>query len=86
MVRIGSIEPLAGFRVRLKLTDGAVAERDLEPHLNGRVFQTIRADRSEFVRVRVEAGALVWPNGADLCADMVIHGGLPPRSAIVPGR
>jgi hypothetical protein len=28
--------------------------------------------------MRVEAGTLVWPNGADLCSDVLIWGGLPP--------
>jgi len=26
----------------------------------------------------------VWPNGADLCPDVLIWGGLPPKSSAVP--
>ena len=32
----------------------------------------------EFREMRVEGGTLVWPNGANLCPDAVIWGGLPP--------
>jgi len=33
------------------------------------------------MELRVEGGALVWPNGADLCPDVLIWGGLPPTDA-----
>jgi hypothetical protein len=31
--------------------------------------------------MRVEGGTLVWPAGADLCAGVLIWGGLPPADA-----
>jgi hypothetical protein len=64
--------------VRLTLTDGAEIERDLSPLLVGPVFNEIRENPTQFREVRVEAGTLVWPDGADLCPDTVIWGGLPP--------
>jgi len=66
----------AGRRVRL--TDGTTVERDLSALLVGPMFQEIRENPARFREVRVEAGTLVWPNGADLCPDAVIWGGLPP--------
>jgi len=33
------------------------------------------------MELRVEGGALVWPNGADLCPDVLIWDGLPPTDA-----
>jgi len=42
------------------------------------VFSEIRSDQARFREMRVEAGTLVWPNGADLCPDVLIWGGLPP--------
>jgi len=46
--------------------------------LNGTVFDPIRDDKGQFRTVRVEDGTLVWPNGADLCPDVLIWDGLPP--------
>ena len=78
LIRIRDVVPLEGFRVRLILTNGEVVERDLSSLLLGPVFEPIRQDPGRFGEVRVDAGALVWPNGADLCPDVVIWGGPPP--------
>jgi hypothetical protein len=78
LVRIREVVALDGFRVRLALTDGTTVERDLSDLLVGPIFNPIRRDHTAFARVRVEAGALVWPNGADLCPDVVIWNGPPP--------
>jgi len=84
LLRIRDVEPLGDFRVRLALTDGSVVERDIEPLLRGPVFDSLRADPARFREVRVEGGTLAWPNGADLCPDVVIWGGPPPERAGVP--
>ena len=79
MVRIRGVEPIGGFRVRLFLTDGSNREVDLGPYLNGPVFEAIRTDPAVFVSVRVDAelGTIVWPNGADIDPDVLIHGRTP---------
>jgi hypothetical protein len=82
LVRIQEAAPLDGYRVRLKLTDGRVIERDLAEHLTGPVFADIRGNPERFREFRVEAGSLVWPDGADLCPDVLIWGGLPPTDAV----
>lgn len=81
MVRIIQVEPLEGFRVELKLTNGEVVQRDLRPFLKGPIFDSIREDENQFRQVRVEDGTVVWPNGADLCPDVVIWGGPPPADS-----
>jgi hypothetical protein len=81
LLRISGVEALPGLRLRLTLTDGAVVERDVAPLLQGPVFVRIRRDPEEFAKVRAEAGTVVWPNGADLCPDVLIWNGLPPESA-----
>lgn len=81
LVRIQEATPIGHERVRLKLTDGRVVERDIGPLLAGPVFADIRASEALFRQVRVEAGTLAWPNGVNLCPDMVIWGGLPPADA-----
>ena len=78
MIRIREVIPLGPFRVRLVLTDGSIVERDLAPLLTGPIFEAIRSTPAHFREVRVDSGTLVWPNGADLCPDVVIWGGPPP--------
>jgi hypothetical protein len=78
LVRIRSVSALPGLTLRLELTDGRIVERDVSHLLTGPVFSEIRSDRGAFEQVRAEAGTVVWPNGADLCPDVVIWGGLPP--------
>jgi hypothetical protein len=84
LVRISAVVPLEGRRVRLTLTDGTAVERNLTGLLTGPLFQEIRDNADRFREVRVDAGTLVWPNGAHLCPDVVIWGGLPPVDAARP--
>ena len=78
LVRIHEARPLEGHNVQFTLTDGRIIERDLGPMLTGPVFSEIGSDLQRIREMRVEGGALVWPNGADLCPDVLIWGGLPP--------
>jgi hypothetical protein len=81
LVRIREAKPLDDHRVELRLTDGRVIERDLARLLAGPVFEEIRNVGARFKELRVENGTLVWPNGADLCPDVLIWDGLPPADA-----
>jgi hypothetical protein len=81
LVRIREVKPLGDLRVQLTLTDGRVVERDLGPMFLGPVFDELRNDEARFREMRVENGTLVWSNGADLCPDVLIWGGLPPVDA-----
>ena len=81
LVRIVEVRPLAGYRLELKLTTGAIVERDVSAFLVGPVFRPLRKDPAEFQNVRVEGGAVVWPNGADICPDVLIWGGISPKDA-----
>jgi hypothetical protein len=73
MVRIRSVEPLPGYRLRLGLTDGRTIERNLTGNLWGVVFHPLR-DPAFFAQARVEYGTVVWPNGVDLDPDVLIWG------------
>lgn len=77
LVRIQEATPLEGFRLRLKLTDGSVIERDVLAFLTGPVFEPLRVSPAMFKQVKAENGTVVWPNGADLCPDVLIEGGAP---------
>jgi len=81
LLRIRDVVPLRNFRLRLTLTDGSEIERDIEHLLCGPIFESIRDDPVRFGEVRAHEGALVWPNGADLCPDVVIWNGPPPDHA-----
>ncbi len=78
LLRIREVQALELFRLRLTLTDDSVIERDVSRLLIGPVFEKIRSDPAIFAQVRVEGGTVVWPNGADLCPDVLIWGGAPP--------
>ncbi len=75
LIRIQSVEPLKDFSVRLKFTDGTSREVDLEPFLRGKVFETIRKNRTVFQTVKVDEtmGTIVWENGADIDPDVLYH-------------
>lgn len=78
LIRISAVEPGDGFRLRLTLTDGSVIERDIGPLMVGPVFAPLHANPARFRQARAEGGSVVWPNGADLCPDVLIWGGPPP--------
>ncbi len=85
-LRIREVKPLEGLRLELGLTDGSVIERDVSRLLVGPVFEKIRKDPALFAQVRVEGGTVVWPNGADLCPDVLIWGGAPPEEGRQPAH
>lgn len=78
LLRIKTVVPLTGRRLRLTLTDDSVVERDVGEYLVGPVFEAIRADDELFAQVRVERGTVVWGEDVDLCPDVLIHAGMPP--------
>lgn len=86
LLRILKAVPLEGFRLRLTLTDGFMVERDVSELLVGPLFESIRSDPARFREVRAENGSVAWPNGADLCPDVLIWGGPPPREPRTPPK
>ena len=73
MVRVEAVKVLKGLRVKLGFTDGTVKSLDLTPFLEGPIFEELKNNRSLFeaVRVETELGTIVWPNGADICPDVL---------------
>ncbi len=78
MIRVTDVQLLDGYRVQLTFSDGTARDLDLAPYLNGPVFERVR-DPEEFRKVSVDAelGTIVWPNGADICPDVLYHGRSP---------
>ena len=79
LVRIRSVAPLGGYRVRLRFTDDSEREVDLDPYLHGPIFEPLRQDPALFTAVSVDPvlRTLVWPNGADIDPDVLYHGRRP---------
>ena len=83
LLRIAEVAALPERRLRLLLTDGTTIERDTSPLLLGAVFEEVRRKPEVFAQVRIVEGTVAWPNGADLCPDTLIWGGLPPSDPLV---
>jgi len=67
--------PLGGYRLYLRYADGTAGELDLALLLQFTgVFEPLR-DPEFFAQVCVnpDIGTIVWPNGADLCPDVLRH-------------
>jgi len=77
LASIMNVTVLDHYRVNLLFDDGAEKIRDLERYLEGPMFGPVR-ELDTFRKVRVAHGALEWPNGADICPDLLYHDGIPP--------
>lgn len=79
MVRVETVQVQSGLRVKLGFTDGTERSIDLTPFLEGPIFEQLKKDRSLFeaVRVETELGTIAWPNGADICPDVLRWGRTP---------
>lgn len=73
LVRVGSVEPLEGFMVRLEFEDGTRKEVDLEPYLRGPIFEPIRNEPTIFRAMKIEGGTIAWDNGADIDPDVLYY-------------
>jgi hypothetical protein len=79
MIRVQEVGALPGHRLRLVYTDGRVVERDVRDLLKGELFEPLLGDPEAFAAATVQGGTVVWPNGADLCPDVLIWSGPPPE-------
>ncbi len=71
--RVVAVEPLREMCLRVRFIDGTSGEVRLRSFLesqqvSGTIFEPLR-DPEIFRQVRVELGAVTWPNGADLAPD-----------------
>jgi hypothetical protein len=61
-------------RLRLRFSDGTRKTVDVEPLLEGAIFEPLR-DPGHFKRVFVDpvCGTVVWPNGADFAPEALFE-------------
>ena len=86
LVRIKAVRPLPKFRADVLFTDGSRREIDLEPYLQGPIFEKICSDTEIFHEMRVEGGTIVWPNGADIDPDVLFFGLRPAWTDVASSR
>jgi hypothetical protein len=74
MLRVISVQPLAGYRLRVVFNDGVERDVDCAFLLHGTLGEPLR-DPEYFRQVRVddEARTVVWPNGLDPAPEL-LHG------------
>lgn len=68
---VAEVEPLEGFRLRVRFFDGTEGEVDLSRLLhsmNAGIFVQL-ADPTVFARAHVQYGTVTWPGGLDLAPD-----------------
>ena len=67
IVEVTRVRVLARYVIELTFESGEMRVIDLEPMLDGPVFEPLLNDYELFKQVEVdpEAGTIVWPNGAD---------------------
>jgi len=80
VVGVRAVKPLTGFTVHIVFTDNTERDIDLEPYLQGPVFETIRNDPKVFASVFVDpiGQTLAWPNEVDIAPETLYYDGNPP--------
>ena len=79
MQSVVSVRPAGKFKLKVTFKNKKTKVVDVGRFLKGSVFAPLK-DPKAFAKVRVnkEFGCVEWPNGADLCPDVLYYGGLPP--------
>lgn len=63
-------EHVEGYRIKVMFADGMNGVVNFEDWLEGPIFEPLR-DPSYFARFYVDAGTVVWPNGADVAPEAI---------------
>lgn len=80
MKEIIHVTPLPDMWLDVEFSTGERRLFDLKRVMRGSLFEALR-DEDLFRQVQVEKyfGGLVWPNGADLCPDMIFMNSEPAK-------
>ena len=74
LIDVVDVRPIDGHKLELSFNDGLIAIVDLDRVIQSfeGVFAPLKdPDYFRQVRVDPEIGTIVWPNGADLCPDVL---------------
>jgi len=72
MACVRAVEVKHGHIVTVLFTDGLRRDIDFGRFLHGPLFEELRSE-ARFRELRVEDGAVAWPNGADICPDVLYY-------------
>ena len=71
MVKVIKVVPLDRNRLRISFNDGTSGICDVSNLIHGSAFRPL-SDDSYFSHVAIdEVGGIFWPNGADICPDLL---------------
>ena len=65
------VKYISDYRLFVRFKDGKKSAVDLASHLRFIGLGAALKDHDYFRRVSIEDGALVWPNGYDICPDLI---------------
>lgn len=75
---VKTVKYVADYQLILTFEDGSVRRVDLAPHLDGEIFEPLRAlSYFKTVRVHPELDTIVWDNGADMSPDFLYEISVP---------
>ncbi|HQZ99170.1 MAG TPA: DUF2442 domain-containing protein [Thermoflexales bacterium] len=80
LVKVTSVKALRPFNVLIGFRDGIFKEIDLEPFLQGPVFEPIRRDPAIFRSVRVMGSTIGWYGDVDIDPDVLYYDLTPARN------
>jgi hypothetical protein len=72
-VRIVKAAPQQELKMRLTFEDGVSKVVDLEPMMQGPIFESLRENPALFRDVKIEGGTIAWANGADIDPDVLYY-------------
>jgi len=75
-VGVKAVKPLKDYRLLLTFDNGEQRVFDVEPYLSKGIFSELR-EPGRFNAVRISFDTVEWPNGADLCPEVLYEEGVP---------
>ena len=67
---VTDVEYLSDYKLHITFGNGDVKEVDLEPYLEGEIFEHLR-NKEYFRQVRLDVDTICWQNGADLAPEFL---------------
>jgi hypothetical protein len=80
---VKAVKCVTDYQLLLTFEDGSVRRVDLASHLDGEIFEPLRAlAYFKTVRVHPELDTIVWDNGADMSPDFLYEISAPVETSV----